>query len=68
MTTHKTWKERREELFTDDFKNKQDNPDKVVEFCADLKKETTIQTGNDLGMTYEYLPNVVRSVEKEEEK
>lgn len=51
-------------LFDDSFNHKSDNADDVKDFCKALRDETGVQVCNNAGGTYEYLPQVYRSVVK----
>jgi hypothetical protein len=52
----------RNELFDENFNHKQNNLDKVLQFCQILRDETGVQVCNIAGGTYEYLPQIYRSV------
>lgn len=57
-----TLKEERELLFDENFNCKSNDVEALVHFCDRLKKITGIQTCNNLGMMYEYLPEVYEGV------
>lgn len=54
----------RNELFDEQFKHKSNNPERVKEFCQELRDVTGVQVCNNNGLTYEYLPQVYNSVVK----
>lgn len=57
----------RNELFDDSFKHKTDDVNRIREFCKGLSDVTGVQVCNNVGSTYEYLPQVYRSVVRNNE-
>lgn len=54
----------REELFDENFNHKQNDINKVIKFCQFLRDITGVQVCTSAGSTYEYLPQIYRSVLK----
>lgn len=52
----------REDLFDESFDFQSEDVDRIKKFCRELCDETGVQVCNNNGMTYEYLPQVYRSV------
>lgn len=52
----------RKALFDNNFKHKTTDVTRVIDFCRFLKDVTGVQVCNIAGGTYEYLPQIYRSV------